>query len=70
MALRTGHRLVHTPQRILGAIVIEFRYRSNWLPPEGRVAVLARHIQRTVWASAIGQRRLGEGRGPGRQNQR
>jgi hypothetical protein len=70
MTLRTSHRLVHTPQGITGAIVIEFWYCSNWFPAERRVAVLARHIQRPVWTSAIGQRRLGESRDPRHQSQR
>jgi hypothetical protein len=70
MALRTGHRLVHAPQGIPGAIVVEFRYCSNWFPSERRVAVLARHIQRAVWTPAIGQRRLGEGRAPEQESQR
>ena len=70
VALRTSHRLVHPPQGILGAIVIEFRYCPNWLPAERRVAVLARHIQRAVGTPAISQRRLGEGRAPVQESQR
>lgn len=70
MALRTGHRLVHSPQGILGAIVIEFRYCPNWFPAERRVAVLAWNVQRAVRASAIGQRRLGESRTPEQENHR
>jgi len=70
VTLRTSHRLVHPPQGILGAIVIEFRYCPNWLPAKRRVAVLARHIQRAVGTPAISQRRLGEGRAPVQESQR
>ena len=54
MALRTRHRFVPSAQRELGKVVIELRFRANWLPTHGGVAVLACDIQRAVRATAVG----------------
>jgi len=58
VTLRTCHGFVHPAQRKFGLVVIEFRFGSNRLPTHRRMAVLARDIQRAVWAAAISRRRL------------
>jgi hypothetical protein len=45
---------VPSAQRELGKVVIELRFRPNWLPTHGGVAVLACDIQRAVRATAVG----------------
>ena len=48
MTFGTGDRLVHSAQRILRLVVIEFRNGANRLPRIRRVAVLAGDIQVSV----------------------
>lgn len=48
VALRTTNFAVHTPQRITGLIVVEFRQGANWLPAGEGVAVLTGQIHRPV----------------------
>ena len=48
MASRARYFLVHPPQRIPRAVMIEFRYGPNRRPTRVRVAILARDRQRPV----------------------
>ena len=48
MTFGAGDRLVHSAQRILRLVVIEFRNGANRLPRIRRMAVLARDIQVSV----------------------
>ncbi len=53
MALGTHHALVHAAQGKLGLIVIKLGNAANRLPPERGVAVGARQVQRSVWATGL-----------------
>lgn len=50
VALRALHFLVQPAQRIFCFVVVEFRYRANWLPTRRCVAVFAWNRQRPVRA--------------------
>ena len=50
VALHARHRLVHSSQRILRSVVIEFWNRANRTPSVRGVAILARHVQISMWA--------------------
>src|SRR5271157_489272 len=54
MALRTRHILVHTPQRLTGLVVIEFRNGADRLPALRSVTVLTGNIQ--IAMGAMGTR--------------
>ena len=54
VTLGTRHGLVHSAERVLGLVVIEFRLGPDGLPSHGRVAVLAGNVQCAVGAAAIG----------------
>lgn len=54
VALRTGHSLVHSPQRIPSLVMVELRYASDRLPSAQGVAVLAGNIQRAVRTATVG----------------
>jgi len=51
VALGARHFFVHSPQRILRLIVVEFRYGPNGPPTRGRMTVLAGYRQRSVRTS-------------------
>jgi hypothetical protein len=50
VALRALHFLVQPAQWIFCFVVVEFRYRANWLPTRRCVAIFARNRQRPVRA--------------------
>ena len=69
VTLRALHLFVQTSQRVFRFVVIEFRYRANWLPTRRCVAILARNRQRPVRAPrAIPLRGLGSVHGCCRGN--
>ena len=69
VALRALHFLVQPAQWIFCFVVVEFRYRANWLPTRRCVAILARNRQRPVRAPrAIPLRGLGSVHGCCRGN--
>ena len=49
VTLGAGDRLMHSPQRIFGLIVVEFRNGADRPPRISGVAVLARYAQVSVW---------------------
>ena len=69
VALDTGHRLVHAPQRVAGLIVIEFGNGANRLPRVGGMAVLAGNIQVAMGAVGSGGLRV-RSQHPGNQEQK
>ena len=52
VALVALNLLVHPAQRIIGLVVIEFRYRTNGLPTSSGMTVFARNRERTVRTTA------------------
>ena len=56
MALGARDCLVHAAKWIAGLVVIELRYLANRSPSAEGVAVLARDVQRSVWAPSGGRR--------------
>jgi len=56
MTLSAADLLMHSPQRIAGAIVVELWVRANRLPTGIRVAVLARSGQRAMRIRHLGLR--------------
>jgi len=51
MALHALHFFVHSPQRIICLVVVEFRDSPDGTPTRRRVTVLARNCQRAVRAA-------------------
>ena len=51
VALRAAHIFVHAAQRIIGAVVIEFRNRSNGAPTGSDMTIFTRDCERTVRTS-------------------
>ena len=49
VALLTGHPGVHASQRVRRLAVIKLGILADWHPGRGRVAILARSLERTVW---------------------
>jgi hypothetical protein len=54
MALGTHHALVHAAQGKLGLVVIEFGNAADRFPSQRRMAIGAKHVQRSVRASGLG----------------
>ena len=69
VALGTGHALVHSAQRVLGRVVIEFRNSADRLPTAESVAVLAGNAKASVRAPRVrGGLHLSTCQFPARQN--
>jgi len=54
VALRTGHILVKSAQRVVGLVVIEFGNGANRFPALGGVTVLTGNAQIAMWAMRAG----------------
>jgi hypothetical protein len=58
VALRTGHALVHAPQRVSGRVVIKFRNCPDGFPAALRVTILAGNAKAAMGAARVGRRLL------------